>query len=153
MLPRPRTAEPFVTTATRLPREVRFLAASGLAAIAVQATATAADRRKRQIPLICHALGGDEKNLYPAPDDYGIRSRRNQFPIDVGLSFLAKLVLDIAGAPKLTRKLTGISVSRHLPFLAFLKPESLRSVDCDINESGKMLARSLQVLTQAQLGD
>src|SRR5271166_3930151 len=40
--------------------------------------------------------------------------RRNQFPIDVGLSFLAKLVLDIAGAPKLTRKLTGISVSRHL---------------------------------------
>ena len=73
---------------------------------------------KRQIPLICHALVVGQLKSYPAPDDYGIRSRRNQFPIDVGLSFLAKLVLDIAGAPKLTRKLTGISVSRHLPFLA-----------------------------------
>ena len=40
IFPKPRTADPFVTTATKLAREVYFVTSSGLLSIAIEASAT-----------------------------------------------------------------------------------------------------------------
>ena len=40
IFPNPRTAEPLVTTATKLAREVYLLASSGLLSMAIEASAT-----------------------------------------------------------------------------------------------------------------